>query len=104
MKTHEDISFFLKNLQGLTGVKSRLVTSAENNKLEDYIQDAPPVLVSYLYNRFYNLNIQERIMTHQVIHVKYGLGIEFIYIPVTEEQFIAFGPFTSDFLSFLFFF
>lgn len=99
MRTHEDIRFFLENLQSLTGVKSRLVTHTENNKLEDYLQDAPSVLVSYLYNRFYNLDIQEKIMAQQVIHIQYSLGIELIYIPVAEEQFIALGPFTSDFLS-----
>ena len=99
MRTHEDIYFFLENLQSLSGVKSRLVTHNENNKLEDYIQDAPSILVSYLYNRFYNLNIHEKIMAHQVIHVRYSLGIEIIYIPINDEEFIAIGPFTSDFLS-----
>ncbi|MBR2046832.1 MAG: helix-turn-helix transcriptional regulator [Agathobacter sp.] len=99
MKTHEDICFFLENLHNLTGVTSKLVSNTENNKLENYIQEAPSVLVSYLYNRFYNLDIKEKLIAQQIVHIKYSLGIEFIYIPVAEEQFIALGPFTSDFLS-----
>lgn len=99
MKNTTETHTFLRNIEQLVGVRLRLVTPSENNRLEDYIQEAPPVLASYLYNRFYKMDIPGELQKGRPCHVKYLLGIENIYIPVNEDCFIGFGPFSSDFLS-----
>lgn len=61
MKTYETLSFLLQNFKNLAGVDLRIVTPYKNNKMDDYLEAAPSVLVSYLYNRFNSLNIKKEL-------------------------------------------
>lgn len=99
MANDKEFSIFLKNLEQIIDVRIRLVTEHQNNKLEDYITEAPPILASYMYNRFYQLQLPTELKNGKTCHVKHSIGIENIYIGLNESVFISIGPFTSGFLS-----
>lgn len=99
MKTYETLSFLLQNFKNLAGVDLRIVTPYKNNKMDDYLEAAPSVLVSYLYNRFNSLNIKKELSQRQLVHLQYSLGLEIMYIPIDKDNYIVAGPFSSNFLS-----